>query len=80
MIITDTTTCQNCEKDIHWYYQIPQRLSSGILDVDRIPDNKAKVFLCTHKKGNIYYLTCRCLKCDRRNTFEYESEQKLRIN
>ena len=80
MIITDITICQNCEKDIHWYYQIPQRLSSRILEVDRIPTDKTKVFHCIHKEGNLYDLTCCCLKCNSRNTFEYESERKLCIN
>lgn len=79
MIITDTITCQNCEKDINWYYQIPQRLSSR-LQVDEIPRNKAKVFRCVHKEDKLYDLTCRCLKCDSNNTFEYESEHKLHIN
>lgn len=79
MIITDTITCQNCEKDINWYYQIPQRLSSR-LEVDVIPRNKSKIFRCVHKEDKLYDLTCYCPKCDSSNTFEYDSEHKLHIN
>ena len=80
MLITDITVCQNCYEEINWYYQIPQKLSSRILDVDVIPKNKSKVFRCVHKENNIYDLTCRCYKCYYNNTFEYESEHKLHIN
>lgn len=81
MIISDTTLCQSCGKVINWYYQIPQRATfSRILDIDMIPEDKSKVFRCTHNEGNIYSLTCYCQKCGNRNTFEYESERKLCID
>lgn len=80
MLITDTTLCKICEKDINWYYQIPQRITSRILDVDMIPKNKVKVFHCIHNKDNVYTLTCCCPKCGNTNTFEYESEHKLCID
>lgn len=80
MLITDTTICKNCDKEINWYYQIPEMLTLKILDVDKIPRDKTKVFRCIHNKDNIYTLTCYCSECGNSNTFKYESEHKLCID
>lgn len=55
-------------------------LTLKILDVDKIPRDKTKVFRCIHNKDNIYTLTCYCSECGNSNTFEYESEHKLCID
>lgn len=75
MLIADTTMCTNCEKEINWYYQIPQMVTSRILDVDRIPKDKAKVFRCIYNKDDSYYMTYCCPKCGNNNTFNYESKR-----
>ena len=81
MIITDIIECSNCNNDIEWYYQIPQRITSrGILDVDKIPNDKARAYHCIHIEDSDYSLTCRCTKCDAENTFRYTSEYKLHLN
>ena len=80
MLVSDTIICNNCENEIDWYYQIPQKITSGILSVDKLPNDKAKAYYCHHIGDNIYTLSCTCPKCYTENTFTYFSDYKLHIN
>ena len=40
MLITGTATCKYCGKLVEWYYQIPNRMSDGIYNVEEIPEGK----------------------------------------
>lgn len=80
MLITDSTICNNCNKEIHWYYLVPQKITSRMLEVDKIPSNKEKVFKCTYLEPGLYELRCYCTHCDRVHVFNYDSDIPLHIN
>lgn len=79
MLITGEVQCKQCGESVAWYYQIPNRMTDGIFDVDVIPKDKVgllgKPYLLTDK---CYLMRFWCPHCGHQSDFEYESSSVLR--
>ena len=79
MMITGIATCKHCGKTVEWYYQIPNRLSDGSFDVERIPEDMIGLSDKPHRIGeNRYAMNFWCRNCGYLSDFEYESDRELR--
>lgn len=75
MLITGTATCKYCGKLVEWYYEIPNRMSDGIYNVEEIPEGKIGSSGKPCRLGEKRYeMSFWCPKCGCLSNFEYESE------
>ena len=78
MMISGEITCENCQKEIIWYYQIANRLSADRNDVGVIPNDRVGLYRKPYKTGeDTYTLSCYCPHCSCLNSFDYYSEIEI---
>lgn len=77
MLIYGTHACKFCGHENNWFYQIPQKLGSKPLLVDKLPDDKIKVHKTKRLQNRTYEMKYCCEKCSINNYFIYESDYVL---
>lgn len=78
MMIYGSFECESCGVTTEWFYQIPNRMSSGRFDVDVYPPNKAGLRSKPYKiDRNRYTASCWCKNCGHLNSFEFDSEMEI---
>lgn len=71
-------TCENCGKDIPWFYIVHNRLSSGRIDVEVMPADRVGLRGKPYKIADgKYTVSCYCKNCGRLNSFDYDSAIEL---
>lgn len=79
MMIRGVACCAHCGKEVPWFYQVPNRLSDGRIDIEVFPQDRvglrSKPYLL---HDNVYEMEFWCPHCDYLSSFEYQSEIALR--
>ena len=75
MIIDDTHKCEFCGHDIMWAYQVPQKSSCYLFDVDTLPKDKVGLYrIGNTEERNGYKMpldaSVYCPQCNRLNSFK----------
>lgn len=77
MLIYGSIKCQNCKVDLEWFYNAPDKLSSGSIVAVTFPKDKIHANKTGSISQNKYLLEIICNKCDNINRIEYQSNRKL---
>lgn len=70
--------CKKCKKEFQWEYQVPQKLSSNLFDIESYSRDKASIYEVIKSIEKDGYkmpveATIYCPHCGSLNTLEYKS-------